>query len=139
MNESATYQTYIRSWRTGHAKLDIALLLAALLAVSASLVAALQGDSWPIIVCLVLTQVYHAWNQLRTLGMPARTWPGIMCAVMSDMLADNPIGGRLLLGGLMFMLQVLVMQLSNIMQAEHSRVRQLLTVADGVDTCSVMP
>lgn len=62
-----------------------------------------------------------------------------MCAVVSDMLADNPIGGRILLGGVLFMLQVLVMQLSDIMQAEHSRVRQLLTVADGIDTCSVMP
>jgi hypothetical protein len=57
-------------------------------------------------VCLVLTQVYHAWNQLRTLGMPVRSWPSIMAAVVGELLAENPIRGRLMLGAAMWAMQV---------------------------------
>lgn len=89
-------------------------------------------------VCLVLTQLYHACNQLRALGRPPRAWPRIMATVVSDMLAANPVGGRVLLGAIMLMLQVLVLQLSDV-QSEQDRIKQLLTTHDGVQTCSVPP
>lgn len=57
-------------------------------------------------VCLLATQVYHAWNQLRTLGMPVRSWPSIMAAVVAELLAENPIRGRLMLGAALWAMQV---------------------------------
>jgi hypothetical protein len=60
-------------------------------------------------VVLVSTQLYHAWNQLRTLGMPVRCWPGIIAAVVAELLADNPIRGRLMLGAALWAMQVCVL------------------------------
>lgn len=57
-------------------------------------------------VCLVLTQVYHAWNQLRALDMPVRSWPSVMAAVVAELLAENPIRGRIMLGAAMWAMQV---------------------------------
>lgn len=57
-------------------------------------------------MCLLATQVYHAWNQLRALDMPVSSWPGIMAAVVSDLLAENPIRGRLMLGAALWAMQV---------------------------------
>jgi hypothetical protein len=60
----------------------------------------------PYTVCLVLTQVYHAWNQLRTLDMPVRSWPSVMAGVVAELLAENPIRGRIMLGAALWAMQV---------------------------------
>lgn len=90
----------------------------------------------PMTVCLVFSQVYHAWNQLRTLGVPISTWPSIMCAVVQELLNDNPVRGRLMLGAMLWAMQALVMDLQAVLK-DRSRVRQLLTHPDAMDACSV--
>lgn len=140
MTERTSFRAYLHSWRTGDAKIDLALLLTALLAWSGSVIATLHGDSLPIILCLVLTQVYHAWNQLRTLDMPVRSWPSVMAGVVAELLAENPIRGRIMLGAALWAMQVLVMDLHDEIRTRGtSKVQQLLTTPDGIDTCSVLP
>lgn len=88
-------------------------------------------------VCLVVTQLYHAWNQLRALQVPMSSWPGVIASVIAELLAANPVRGRIMLGAAMWALQVLLLEL----QAEfrgraRSRAKQVLALVEGVDMCT---
>lgn len=84
----------------------------------------------------MLTQVYHAWNQLRSLDMPVSSWPSIMCAVVQELLHENPIRGRIMLGAMLWAMQMLVMDLQDALR-DRGKIKHLLTQPDAIDACSV--